>query len=148
MKYFATLSMATMAAAQMQVMSLAAAPSPAGAMTHTVRSSSGGVQKTHSNISQVVVGGLKPVATGMAPVFQYTPESITAAVGDMVSFVFMQKNHTVTQSTFAKPCEKMDGGMDSGFMPNPDGKAGVTWNMTVPSAEPLCTFPDITKTCN
>jgi hypothetical protein len=36
MKYFATLSMATMAAAQMQVMSLAAAPSPAGAMTHTV----------------------------------------------------------------------------------------------------------------
>jgi hypothetical protein len=39
MKYFATLSMATMAAAQMQVMSLAAAPSPAGAMTHSVRSS-------------------------------------------------------------------------------------------------------------
>lgn len=74
----------------------------------------------------------------MAPILGYTPESITAAVGDMVMFVFMQKNHTVTQSTFADPCRKMDGGMDSGFMPNPEGKAGVTWNMTVEKTEPLC----------
>lgn len=28
--------------------------------------------------------------------------------------------------------------MDSGFMPNPEGKAGVTWNMTVETTEPLC----------
>lgn len=76
----------------------------------------------------------------MAPQFIYTPETITAAVGDMVMFVFMQKNHTVTQSTFAEPCSKMEGGMDSGFMPNPEGKAGVTWNMTVPSADPLCKY--------
>jgi plastocyanin len=82
---------------------------------------------------------MKPVATGMAPALLYTPESITAAVGDMVMFVFMQKNHTATQSTFAEPCKKMEGGMDSGFMVNPEGKAGVTWNMTVPSTDPLCT---------
>jgi hypothetical protein len=87
---------------------------------------------------QVVVGGLKPVATGMAPVLGYSPESITAAVGDMVIFEFMQKNHTATQSTFAEPCKAMAGGMDSGFMPNPEGKAGVMWNMTVATTEPLC----------
>ena len=37
---------------------------------------------------------------------------------DMVQFNFMAKNHTVTQSTFPKPCNKMMGGIDSGFMPN------------------------------
>ncbi|KAH8730030.1 hypothetical protein GQ44DRAFT_736853 [Phaeosphaeriaceae sp. PMI808] len=122
MKYISALPiMAGIAAAQgnMQVMSLAPAV-PAGAATHTV-----------------VVGGLTPVATGMAPALLYNPESIKAVVGDMVQFVFMQKNHTVTQSTFAEPCRKMEGGMDSGFMANPDGKAGVQWNMTVETTEPL-----------
>jgi plastocyanin len=74
----------------------------------------------------------------MAPVLGYSPESITAAVGDMVVFEFMQKNHTATQSTFAEPCKAKAGGMDSGFMPNPEGKAGVTWNMTVETTEALC----------
>lgn len=74
----------------------------------------------------------------MAPVLGYSPEAITANVGDMVLFQFMQKNHTVTQSTFDDPCKKMEGGMDSGFMPNPEGKAGVTWNMTVSTTDPLC----------
>lgn len=120
MKYFAALPVAaSIAGAQMNVMSLHPAEA-AGPMTHTV-----------------TVGGLKPVATGMAPALVYTPESITAAVGDMVMFVFMQKNHTVTQSTFEDPCRKMDGGMDSGFQPNPEGKDGVTWNMTVETTEPL-----------
>jgi plastocyanin len=76
----------------------------------------------------------------MAPILGYTPESIVAAVGDTVSFVFMQKNHTATQSTFAEPCRKMEGGMDSGFMPNPDGKAGVVWDMQVSTTEPLCKY--------
>jgi plastocyanin len=74
----------------------------------------------------------------MAPFLGYTPESITAAVGDTVEFMFMQKNHTATQSTFAQPCKKMEGGMDSGFMPNPEGKAGVSWNMTVQTMDPIC----------
>ncbi|KAH3917416.1 hypothetical protein HBI56_118150 [Parastagonospora nodorum] len=122
MKYFAALSVAaSLAAAQgdMKVMNLAPAAAE-GPATHTV-----------------VVGGLTPVATGMAPALLYTPESITAKVGDVVMFQFMQKNHTVTQSTFADPCRKMDGGMDSGFMANPEGKPGVTWNMTVETEEAL-----------
>lgn len=54
----------------------------------------------------------------------YSPDSVKANKYDMVQFNFMSKNHTVTQSTFPKPCSKMPPmpGMpppiDSGFMPN------------------------------
>jgi len=61
---------------------------------------------THS----VTVGG----AAGLV----YTPNTIEAAVGDMVVFTFESQNHTVTQSAFTTPCEKLAGGMDSGFVPN------------------------------
>ncbi|EFW98513.1 serine-threonine rich protein [Grosmannia clavigera kw1407] len=61
---------------------------------------------THS----VTVGGPKGLV--------YEPDSITANVGDMVVFTFLSQNHTVTQSSFAKPCVSLVGGMDSGFQPN------------------------------
>ncbi|KAI0011706.1 Cupredoxin [Xylariaceae sp. FL0662B] len=48
----------------------------------------------------------------------YTPAEVQANMGDMVVFTFMSMNHTATQSTFAEPCTAMEGGMDSGFMPN------------------------------
>jgi len=48
----------------------------------------------------------------------YSPESVVAAVGDMVIFTFMSQNHTVTQSAFTEPCKKLATGMDSGFMAN------------------------------
>lgn len=41
------------------------------------------------------------------PSLTYSPDSIQAAKYDMVQFNFMQKNHTVTQSTFDQPCKKM-----------------------------------------
>ncbi|TVY81506.1 putative GPI-anchored cupredoxin, partial [Lachnellula suecica] len=63
---------------------------------------------THS----VTVGG----AAGLV----YSPTSVTAAVGDMVIFTFMSANHTATQSAFTTPCEALVGGMDSGFMANPN----------------------------
>jgi len=61
-------------------------------------------QTTHS----VVVG-----ASGLT----FSPNQVTAAVGDIVTFEFHPKNHTLTQSTFASPCAAMAGGVDSGFMP-------------------------------
>lgn len=98
---------------------------------------SGALAATHT----VMVGGVKPPTdpTGEpTPVLQYSPENIMAAPGDTVEFHFMQKNHTVTQSTFEDPCKKMEGGFDSGFMPNPDGAEGVTWTMTVNDTKPIC----------
>ncbi|KAI0181355.1 Cupredoxin [Hypoxylon sp. FL1284] len=58
------------------------------------------------------------VTVGGSAGLVYTPPEIKANVGDMVIFEFMSANHTASQSTFAEPCKLMEGGMDSGFMPN------------------------------
>jgi plastocyanin len=50
-------------------------------------------------------------------VIAYTPNYVNASIGDIVRFTFMQKNHTVTQSSFASPCSPLTGGFDSGFVP-------------------------------
>jgi len=59
---------------------------------------------------QVVVGGPGGVTT-------FTPNSVNASPGDVVTFIFQQKNHTATQSTFAEPCTPAPNGFDSGFVP-------------------------------
>jgi len=51
----------------------------------------------------------------------YSPNTITAAKGDMVQFQFAPKNHTVTQSNFDNPCQPLSlhsdtMGVFSGFM--------------------------------
>ncbi|KAF5667635.1 serine-threonine rich protein [Fusarium heterosporum] len=51
----------------------------------------------------------------------YQPEELTnVPIGDTVVFEFLSQNHTVSQSGFAEPCTFMEGGMDSGFMANPN----------------------------
>lgn len=50
----------------------------------------------------------------------FQPQELDVPVGDTVIFEFLSQNHTVTQSAFAKPCAKIDNGMDTGFVPNPN----------------------------
>ncbi|KAJ7474294.1 Cupredoxin [Mycena latifolia] len=72
-----------------------------------------------------VVFGLLPAAlaasftvqVGPNGTFAYDPQSITAAKGDDITFVFNPKNHTVTQSSFDAPCVSAVGGTTSGFRP-------------------------------
>jgi plastocyanin len=79
--------------------------------TKTVTQAAGVAAATGAAVThQVTVGG----AAGLV----YSPDTIEAAVGDMVVFTFDQQNHTVTQSAFNTPCVKLDGGMNSGFMAN------------------------------
>jgi len=68
----------------------------------------------------------------------YTPEYISAAVGDIVEFHFMKQNHSVTQSTFAKPCVRKPDGIDSGLMPNPNNTVvpAPVFKYTVDTTEP------------
>lgn len=87
------------------------ATTPTGVATATATSTpTSGTSTDH----KVVVGG---------STLTYTPSNITAQVGDTVTFQFMQKNHTATQSTFANPCRALtltstsgQVGFDSGFM--------------------------------
>jgi len=78
----------------------------------------------------VVVGGNSTLT--------YTPDTVNASVGDTVSFQFQTKNHTVTQSTFAAPCQIMTtpaAGVDSGFMPVAAGTTSFPeWSFTVTNA--------------
>ncbi|KAG8984995.1 hypothetical protein FRB90_005006 [Tulasnella sp. 427] len=71
--------------------------------------------------SVLSVGARKPkyhhVVVGGEAGLVYTPNQVKAHVGDFVTFQFHFKNHTVTQSSFDKPCEPLDYGFDSGFMP-------------------------------
>ncbi|KAH8998300.1 Cupredoxin [Lactarius hatsudake] len=67
----------------------------------------------------------------------FSPNSVNASVGDTVSFVFFPKNHTVTQSSFAAPCQPLASGIDSGFQPVAAGATtapsfSVTINATTP----------------
>jgi len=45
----------------------------------------------------------------------YQPSSVNASTGDTIAFKFVGGNHTITQSTFATPCQALGGGVDSGF---------------------------------
>jgi len=68
----------------------------------------------------------------------YSPEAIFAQPGDQVVFHFHAKNHTVTQSSFAEPCGKKDGGINSGFMPVPVNQTDnlPTFTVTVNDTNP------------
>jgi len=93
--------------------SAAAAPSSTGATDH-----------------KVVVGG--------PGLLIYEPNNIKANPGDTVTFEFRQKNHTVTQSTFAAPCRAITAtnpgqvGIDSGYIPVSDTTTPFpTWTVRV-----------------
>ncbi|KAF8522716.1 hypothetical protein BU17DRAFT_44420 [Hysterangium stoloniferum] len=64
----------------------------------------------------------------------YSPEAI---VEDVVRFTFHQKNHTVTQSSFADPCGPE--GFDSGYMPVAPGQTTdlPQYNITVMDEKPI-----------
>jgi hypothetical protein len=83
---------------------------------------------------KVVVGG----SAGLV----YSPDTIEAAIGDMVIFTFNSQNHTATQSAFTTPCEKLEGGIDSGFMPNLNNSVVPPPQMAlqVTVATPICKF--------
>ena len=100
--------------------------------TATIPAGSTGTVEGTGATHTVQVGG----SAGLA----YSPSEISAAVGDMVIFTFMSQNHTVTQSTFATPCDPMAGGMDSGFKPNADNAVNPPPQvaMQVMTTDPLC----------
>lgn len=73
---------------------------------------------------------------------QFVPEAIFANVGDQVVFHFNPANHSVTQSSFADPCSKQDGGFNSGFMPvmANSSQAQPTFAITVNDTKPIWVY--------
>ncbi|KAF1942276.1 hypothetical protein EJ02DRAFT_346029 [Clathrospora elynae] len=60
----------------------------------------------------------------------FKPESLKAAEGDMVTFKFWPKNHSVAQAAFDSPCQPMNNGFWSGFVPTTSTEAVANWTFT------------------
>jgi plastocyanin len=70
----------------------------------------------------------------------YEPNQLDANVGDIIRFNFLARNHTVTQSNFATPCE-FNGGFDTGFNQfNPTNATGVSRDFIVDTTKPTWFF--------
>ncbi|KAE9367873.1 hypothetical protein N431DRAFT_349719, partial [Stipitochalara longipes BDJ] len=74
----------------------------------------------------------------------FTPAEVQANPGDILQFQFSQINHTVTQSTFAEPCQPIQAsdasaaGIHSGFVPVSAGASTVmTFDVPVNDTKPL-----------
>jgi len=79
----------------------------------------------------------------------YNPPNITASTGDIVTFVFTSKNHTVTQSTFATPCTQLTNtsvtpnivGISSGYVSATGNITEFpTWSFSLTDTKPLWFF--------
>ncbi|KAH7065845.1 Cupredoxin [Paraphoma chrysanthemicola] len=60
----------------------------------------------------------------------FKPDSLEAAQGDTVTFKFWPKNHSVAQSTFAQPCQPMNNGFWSGYVPTTSTESLANWTFT------------------
>ncbi|KAF4626143.1 hypothetical protein G7Y89_g12016 [Cudoniella acicularis] len=88
---------------------------PTSSASVTTTSSATGAGTTH----HVIVG-----ADGL---LKYRDEQLNAAIGDVIFFDFNSTNHTVTQSSFDKPCEPLAGGFNTHFDHfNPTNHTGVS----------------------
>ncbi|KAI4669390.1 uncharacterized protein J4E79_001433 [Alternaria viburni] len=111
------------------VATASALPGPAFRTVNRLPSIKSNPLRRASQIIPVIVGG---------PQDTFIPNTITAAVGDIVQFQFSNGNHTVTQSTADTACTPMEGGIHSGHIPFEDGQTDVgTFNMPITSADPM-----------
>ncbi|RDB29555.1 hypothetical protein Hypma_015394 [Hypsizygus marmoreus] len=89
-------------------------------------------------VHRVIVGGPGKLV--------FDPPFVAAQPRDTVVFEFRQKNHTVTQSSFADPCRKLSAngvtGFDSDFIPVPDEKTSdyPTWSIVVNDTAPIWAY--------
>ncbi|KAL1882327.1 hypothetical protein VTK73DRAFT_1886 [Phialemonium thermophilum] len=102
-------------------------------------------------------GGTKMivVTVGANKTLTYSPDKITAAVGDMVQFQFPFGNHTVTQAAFDEPCKPISlfsnvTGFHSGFQPAAasasEGKV-PTFSIQINDTKPIWIYCAQAKHC-
>ncbi|OBZ71305.1 hypothetical protein A0H81_08571 [Grifola frondosa] len=71
----------------------------------------------------------------------FTPSSVQADVGTNVVFIFngAPSNHSVSQSSFDRPCEQLVDGFDSGYIVVTSNTTSdfPTWELTITDSEPI-----------
>jgi len=86
------------------------------------------------------------VTVGANGALAFSPNNLTAAVGEIVEFVFYPQKHSVAQSSFAAPCTPFSNGTSffSGGMSTTSGTNPNTFQITINSTAPIwfyCAFP-------
>jgi hypothetical protein len=84
------------------------------------------------------MGGIRriEVDVGKGGRLEFVPSKIMEPVGTVVRFNFDPKNHTVTESSFDNPCQPIEGGFSSGFIPIQSSPSGVTFDYTIVDDKP------------
>ena len=87
----------------------------------------------------VAAGQTQRVDVGRDGRLVYSPAVVQAAVGAKVEFHYFPRNHTVTQSSFAAPCQPLaaGNGINSGFVPVPSGEGAQVFTVTVTDTNPM-----------
>ncbi|KAL7897531.1 Cupredoxin [Trichoderma sp. SZMC 28014] len=68
----------------------------------------------------------------------FSPNDITAAVGDILEFHYYPKNHSVVAADFASPCKpKAEGGFYSGFFPTTSSENSNVFQVEVNNTTPI-----------
>ncbi|KAF8861458.1 Cupredoxin [Acephala macrosclerotiorum] len=92
------------------------------------------------------VAGVHVVTVGEGGKLAFSPNSITAAVGEIVEFHFFPPKHSVAQSTFGAPCTPFSNGTSffSGSMTTSSGENANTFQITINNTAPIwfyCAYP-------
>ncbi|KAI8185527.1 hypothetical protein K4K51_011574 [Colletotrichum sp. SAR 10_75] len=85
------------------------------------------------------VGGkrISRVDVGLNGALTFTPNDIKEPPRTYVEFSFNPRNHSVTQSSFDKPCEPSANGFSSGLIPTALSPSGVTFSILVNDTKPI-----------
>lgn len=71
----------------------------------------------------------------------YSPQQVTAEVGDTVRFIFEHGTHSATQSSLENPCTPISNGFDSKFVSAPsDGSPNPSFEVTVNDTNPIYVY--------
>jgi len=90
-----------------------------------------------SSVASTAFGAVHEVQVSIGGALTYTPNDLTAAIGDQVVFKFLAGNHSVVQAPFATPCAPSPGGFFSGFLPGGPGRPLNTFTIDVTTKDAI-----------
>ena len=90
--------------------------------------------------------GVQTVTVGANGQLGFSPNTITAAVGSSIEFIFSPPTHSVAQSSFDSPCAPFANGTSfySGFVNTASGTNANVFTLTINDTNPIwfyCAFP-------
>jgi plastocyanin len=77
---------------------------------------------------------------------KFDPDNVVAEIGDIVEWHYLPANHSVVQSSFAKPCQPEDeNAIFSGFFPVTEGQSPEVFQIVVEDKTPIWYYCAQTK---